>query len=391
MEQILLIVLAVLAAVSVVLLIILLARRPKTPRDLSGALSDLADRQAGAASETRQELLHQFKNLNQISLAASAQAAGSTQRELEALRASVDRRLAQIQADNERQLAQMRATVDKQLNQTLSANISASFSSVSDQLKQVYESMGALKSMTGDILDLKRVLSSVKTRGGWGEVQLGALLEEFLSPAQFLREARLSTGPERVDFAVKLPAMGGEVLLPIDAKFPMDMYQAVLRAQDAADAQALARATEALRRAVLEQGKSIRQKYVQPPVTTDFAILFVPSEGLYAQLSSMQTADELRQTHRVMLSGPSTLAALLTSLQLGFQTIAVEQKSEEILALMAAVKRSFSTFSANIESVQKSLHAAQNNLERLSSSARGLERRLHSVESIGKPSMPADD
>lgn len=380
MDPILLIAL-VLGLAILVLLIVLLLRKPADTSALREEMRALRGMNEKAQSLSRQEILSQFKNLNQISLAAISQISSNTGRDLEAMRAAMDRRLAEIQAENEKSLAELRQTVNKNLSETLTDSLAASFQSVSSQLEQVYKSMGEMRSMTADVTDLKRILGNVKNRGTWGEVQLESLLSDILSPSQYAAQLSLSGSAEKVDFAVRLPGDGEKpVYLPIDSKFPMDRYRAVLDAEQYGDDRAKALSRETLLKTVRDEAKKIAAKYILPPDTTDFAVLFVPSEGLYAYLAAADLPFALQRDFRILLAGPSNLSALLNSFQLGFRTLAVERQSGEILKLLGAVKTSFSTFSARLESTQKSLRAAENNLERALAASRGIERRLQGME-----------
>ena len=380
MDPILLIAL-VLGLAILVLLIVLLLRKPADTSALREEMRALRGMNEKAQRLSRQEILSQFKNLNQISLAAISQISSNTGRDLEAMRAAMDRRLAEIQAENEKSLAELRQTVNKNLSETLTDSLAASFQSVSSQLEQVYKSMGEMRSMTADVTDLKRILGNVKNRGTWGEVQLESLLSDILSPSQYAAQLSLSGSAEKVDFAVRLPGDGEKpVYLPIDSKFPMDRYRAVLDAEQYGDDRAKALSRETLLKTVRDEAKKIAAKYILPPDTTDFAVLFVPSEGLYAYLAAADLPFALQRDFRILLAGPSNLSALLNSFQLGFRTLAVERQSGEILKLLGAVKTSFSTFSARLESTQKSLRAAENNLERALAASRGIERRLQGME-----------
>lgn len=380
MDPILLIAL-VLGLAILVLLIILLLRKPADTSALRDEMRALRGMNEKAQSLSRQEILSQFKNLNQISLAAISQISSNTGRDLEAMRAAMDRRLAEIQAENEKSLAELRQTVNKNLSETLTDSLAASFQSVSSQLEQVYKSMGEMRSMTADVTDLKRILGNVKNRGTWGEVQLESLLSDILSSSQYAAQLSLSGSAEKVDFAVRLPGDGEKpVYLPIDSKFPMDRYRAVLDAEQYGDDRAKALSRETLLKTVRDEAKKIAAKYILPPDTTDFAVLFVPSEGLYAYLAAADLPFALQRDFRILLAGPSNLSALLNSFQLGFRTLAVERQSGEILKLLGAVKTSFAAFSARLESTQKSLRAAENNLERAFAASRGIERRLQGME-----------
>lgn len=333
--------------------------------------------------EKLSQTLSEGKNQNQAAMTMLGQMSKDSREGLAEIRQEMDQRLLQMQEENRRQLRDMQHTVDEKLTQTLSEGLDRSFETVGKQLEQVYRSMGEMQTMTADIVDLKRILANVKNRGTWGEVQLESLLSDLLTTGQYEAQFSLSGGREKVDFAIRLPGTSSQpVYLPIDAKFPMDRYQAVLDAQQSANPDALKAAVSALHRMVLDSAKSIRDKYITPPTTTDFAILFVPSEGLYAQLCADGLPQTLQQQFRILLAGPSVLSALLSSLQVGFKTVAIEQRSAEILTLLSAVKTAFGRFSTSLESVQKSLNAASNNLNRAASNSRSIQRSLKNVEML---------
>lgn len=379
--QALLIALCALVAVCLALLLILLLRRPDTAQ-FSGKLSELESGKAAQDAALRSEINSQFKTLSQISLAAISSIGNNTGRELEEMRATLDRQLAALRNENNKSLEQMQSAVDTRLSETLKAGLDTSFHSVSTQLEQVFRSMGEMRAMAGNITDLRNILSGVKNRGTWGEVQLSALISDILAPSQYAEQMTIPGTQDRVDFAIKLPGKESLVYLPIDSKFPMDRYSSVLLSEESGDAADIAAAKNGLVKAVLEEARSIRKKYVVPPYTTDFAVLFVPSEGLYATLAAEDLLYTLQRDEKILLCGPSTLAALLNSLQVGFQTLAIERQSGEILKLLSAVKKSFASFSANLESTRKSIHAAANNLERAAGNSRSIEQKLRSVAEV---------
>ncbi len=371
-----------LAALCLVLLIVLLARRGNTAaalQALSQKLTALENSKTASDASLRGEINHQFQTLSQISMSAISGIGSNTGQQLEEMRATMDRQLAVLRAENQRSLERMQAAVDTRLSETLKTGLDTSFHSVSTQLEQVFQSMGEMRAIAGNITDLRNLLSGVKNRGTWGEVQLASLMRDILAPGQFQEQMAIPGTQSRVDFAIKLPGKGSTVYLPIDSKFPMDRYTSVLLSEESGDAADIAAAKNGLIRAVLEEARSIRKKYVSPPHTTDFAILFVPSEGLYAMLTAEDLLYTLQRDEKILLCGPSTLAALLNSLQVGFQTIAIEQQSGEILKLLSAVKKSFESFSANLESTRKSLHAAANNLERAAGNSRSIQQKLRAV------------
>lgn len=372
----------VLAALCLALLIVLLARRANTSASLqalSQKLAALENSKTTADASLRGEINHQFQALSQISMSAISGIGSSTSQQLEEMRATMDRQLAALRGESQKSLERMQAAVDTQLSEALKAGLDTSFHSVSTQLEQVFQSMGEMRAIAGNITDLRNILSGVKNRGTWGEVQLSSLMRDILAPSQFEEQMTIPGSQSRVDFAIKLPGKGSMVYLPIDSKFPMDRYTSVLLSEESGDAADIAAAKNGLIRAVLEEARSIRKKYVSPPHTTDFAILFVPSEGLYAMLAAEDLLYTLQRDEKILLCGPSTLAALLNSLQVGFQTLAIEQQSGEILKLLSAVKKSFGSFSANLESTRRSIHAAANNLERAAGNSRSIQQKLRAV------------
>jgi len=301
----------------------------------------------------------------------------------ERLKNSVDARLLAIQADNAGKLEEMRRTVDEKLHATLEQRLGESFKLVSERLEQVHRGLGEMQSLAAGVGDLKRVLTNVKTRGTWGEVQLSALLEQLLTVDQFA--ANVATRPgssERVDFAIRLPGKddGAVVWLPIDAKFPVEDYQRLL---DASEPVAVEEAARAIEQRLRSEAKSIREKYVAPPHTTDFALLYLPIEGLYAEaLRRPGLAEALQRDFRVSLSGPTTLAAMLNSLQMGFRTLAIEQRSAEVWAVLGAVKTEFGKFGEALAHTKKKLDEASNSIAKAETRTRQLSRKLKEVEAL---------
>lgn len=299
------------------------------------------------------------------------------------LKIAVESRLTAIQADNASKLDDMRRTVDEKLHATLEQRLGESFKLVSDRLEQVHRGLGEMQHLAAGVGDLKRVLTNVKTRGTWGEVQLSALLEQLLTREQFA--ANVATRPgsnERVDFAIRLPGRddGAEVWLPLDAKFPIEDYQRLIDAVDPATAEEAARAIEAR---IRQEARSIREKYVAPPHTTDFAILYLPIEGLYAEaLRRPGLSESLQRDCRVTLAGPTTLAAMLNSLQMGFRTLAIEQRSAEVWAVLGAVKAEFGKFGEALAHTRKKLDEASNSISKAETRTRQLSRRLKDVEAL---------
>lgn len=305
------------------------------------------------------------------------------------MRSTLETQLQKLQADNERKLEQMRATVDEKLQSTLETRLGESFRLVSERLEQVQRGLGEMQQLATGVGDLKRVLSNVKTRGIFGEVQLAALLEQVLLPEQYQANCAPIPGRnERVEFAVKLPGAddGTPMWLPIDAKFPREDYERLLDAQELADAAAAAEAGAALERAIRLQARQIRDKYLSPPFTTDYALLFLPTEGLFAEvLRRPGLMEGIQRELRVVVTGPTTLAAVLNSLRMGFQTLAIQRRSGEVRELLSAVKTEFGKFGDTLAAVRKSLDAAANKLGKAESKSRTIERHLRNVEAL-----PAD-
>ncbi|MDP3440646.1 MAG: DNA recombination protein RmuC, partial [Azonexus sp.] len=304
----------------------------------------------------------------------------------ERLKLSVETRLTAIQVDNSAKLEEMRRTVDEKLHATLEQRLGQSFQLVSERLEQVHRGLGEMQTLAAGVGDLKRVLTNVKTRGTWGEVQLAALLEQLLTAEQF--SANVATRPdrnERVDFAIRLPGKGdgAVVWLPIDAKFPIEDYQRLLEAQDRCDPAAVEEAAKGIEMRLKSEARSIRDKYVSPPHTTDFALLYLPIEGLYAEaLRRPGLAETLQRDFRVSLAGPTTLAALLNSLQMGFRTLAIEQRSAEVWAVLGAVKTEFGKFGEALAHTKKKLDEASNSISKAETRTRQLSRRLKEVEAL---------
>lgn len=311
----------------------------------------------------------------------------------EALKAVVETKLKEIQEDNSKQLERMRATVDEKLQGTLEKRLGESFKLVSDRLEQVYKGLGEMQTLAAGVGDLKKVLTNVKSRGTWGEVQLGALLEQVLTPEQYEANVSPRGNGERVEFAVKLPGRSdddNEVLwLPIDAKFPIEDYQRLVEAQEQADAVAAEQAANQLEARIKQCAKDISAKYLSPPRTTDFAILFLPAEGLFAEVLRRKGLSDFLQTQcRVMIAGPTTLWSLLNSLQMGFRTLAVQKRSSEVWKLLAAVKTEWSKYGDVLRRVQKKLEEASNTVEDAQTRTRVIGRKLKDVQEL--PSADAN-
>jgi DNA recombination protein RmuC len=310
----------------------------------------------------------------------------ANERRLAEIRGTLENKLKDIQTDNAAKLEQMRQTVDEKLQSTLETRLGESFRQVSERLEQVHRGLGEMQSLATGVGDLKRVLGNVKTRGIFGEVQLGAILEQVMTPEQYAANVPTRPGSaERVEFAVRLPGAAGDpgsqVWLPIDAKFPREDYERLLDAQERADADAAAVAGLALERRIREEGKSIAQKYVEPPHTTDFALLFLPTEGLYAEvLRRPGLVEAMQRDHRIVVAGPTTLSALLNSLRMGFRTLAIEQRSSEVWQVLGAVKTEFGKFAGVLEKTRKKLSEATSVIDQADVRTRAIERKLRGVE-----------
>ena len=309
---------------------------------------------------------------------------------LESVRGIVDLRLQELQKDNAQQIERMRATVDEKLQGTLEKRLGESFKLVSERLEKVHQGLGAMQQLASDVGGLQRVLTNVKTRGGWGEVQLGALLEQLLTAEQFDRnvQTREESG-ERVDYAIKLPGEGNgaAVWLPIDAKFPMEDYQRLITAQESGDSVLTDGAMKDLEAQLKKSAKDICAKYINPPKTTDFALMFLPTEGLYAEaIRRIGLVEQVQRDCRVVFAGPTTLAALLNSLQLGFRTLAIQKRSSEVWNLLAGVKTEFAKFGDSLSKVKDKLDQAASDMDKVAVRSRAITKKLRDVEEL--PSNP---
>lgn len=306
---------------------------------------------------------------------------------LDKMRLTVESQLKALQEDNSLKLGQIRQTVDEKLNETLEKRLGNSFKLVSERLELVHKGLGEMKSLASGVGDLKRVLTNVKTRGVWGEIQLGNLLEQILTNEQYAQNVATIPGSnERVEFAIKLPGRdkeGSIVWLPIDAKFPQEDYQRLLEAQEQANISEAEEAGKALENRIKAEAKDIATKYVSVPHTTDFAILFLPIEGLYAEvLRRPGLCDYLIRNHKVIITGPTTLAALLNSLQIGFKTLAIEKRSSEVWSLLSAVKTEFGKFGDLLDKTHKKLQEASNSIDHAVRKSRTIERKLKTVQEL---------
>ncbi len=302
---------------------------------------------------------------------------------LDALRSSMNANLTSLQNENARALEQMRLTVDDKLQQTLDTKLTQSFQLVNQQLEKVHEGLGEMQTLAGSVGDLKKVLSNVKTRGIVGEIQLGNILKEILAPNQY--EENVATIPgssQRVEYAIKLPASDdGFIYLPVDSKFPLDSYEKVQNALFAGDKEKLAQARKELKTRLRNEAKDIHDKYVAVPYTTEFAIMFLPTESLYAEACNLGLLDELQRNYKVSLAGPGNMAALLNSLQMGFKTLAIQQRSSEVWQLLSSVKNEFEKFAAVLEKTQQHLQQTSDDLDNLVGvRTRAINRKLSSIQ-----------
>lgn len=345
---------------------------------------------ARASREESANTLRRFGEQLQQQLVQLTQ---SNEQKLSEVRATLETKLKDIETQNAAKLEEMRKTVDEKLHATLEQRLGESFKLVSDRLEQVHKGLGEMQSLAIGVGDLKRVLTNVKTRGTWGEVQLAALLEQSLTVEQYAVNVATRPGSsERVEFAIRLPGredgglLASQVWLPIDSKFPVEDYERIVAAHDAADAAAMEEAARALEARIKLEGKAIRDKYVEPPHTTDFAILFLPTEGLYAEvLRRPGLADWLQRECRVTIAGPTTLNAVLNSLQMGFRTLAIEKRSSEVWQVLGAVKTEFGKFGEVLARTKSQLETVAKSIESAEVRSRQMERKLKSVEALPEP------
>ncbi len=377
------------------------ALRDETARALRD-LGEVSGRGVGQLGEAQREQLRLFSErlealtrslaegaaLQRAELATSqTRLSESVKGQLESIRASVSCELEKVRAENAAKLEEMRKTVDEKLHDTLEKRLGESFALVSRRLEDVAKGLGEMQQLAAGVGDLKNVLTNVKSRGTWGEFQLGALLAEILTPDQYA--ANVKTNPrssELVEFAVRLPGRSdetGPVWLPIDAKFPKEDYERLQAAADRADKEAVEQALKGLERRIKDSAKDIHDKYLAPPYTTDFGILFLPTEGLYAEvLRRPGLVDELQRTYRVSVAGPTTLTALLNSLQMGFRTLAIEKRSSEVWRVLGAVKSEFLKFGEVFERVQRKIEDADKILKSAEIRTRAMNRKLRAVEAL---------
>ena len=346
---------------------------------------NLAENQRLRLNETNAAVL----KLTETLTAQQIEGRKAMHEELEKVRQTLSGNLESLRKENEAKLEQMRLTVDEKLQATLDQRLDASFKQVSDRLESVQKGLGEMQSLATGVGDLKRVLTNVKSRGTWGEVQLGALLEDTLTTEQYAEQVQVRPrSNERVDFAVRLPGQdeNGQVWLPIDCKFPHEDYARLVAAQEAADPVEAATAGKALERAIAAQARSVAEKYISPPHTTDFAYLYLPTEGLFAEIVRREGfAAELRAKHRVELAGPSTLTALLNSLRVGFRSLQIQKKSSEVWTELGKVKTAFEKYGDALEAVDVSLERARSKVSDVGKRHRAVVHSLRNVENVALP------
>lgn len=332
--------------------------------------------------ETMSSLMSSIETMSRMLSENLKNSAMIQDKRLEDLAAKMDK----MTAENIRQLDNIRETVDEKLQKTLEERITQSFKTVSDRLEQVHKGLGEMQTLASGVGDLKKVLSNVKTRGILGEIQLGSILEQILSPEQYEENVKTrASGNERVEFAVKMPGSGDDfVYLPIDAKFPGDTYEALMNAYETGDKALVDAASKNLENAVKKAAKDIHDKYIEPPYTTDFAIMFLPFEGLYAEVVKSGLTEKLQREYKVNIAGPTTMAALLNSLQMGFKTLAIQKRSSEVWKVLAAAKTEFGKFQIVIEKTQQRLNQANEELDKLVGvRTRSINRTLKSISDMG--------
>jgi len=344
-------------------------------RDLRQDLANARSEQAAATQSARQELGDRLSDLTR-----------ANEQRLEAVRATVEQRLDVLRTENAQKLDQMRATVDEKLQTTLDERLGQSFKQVSDRLDQVHKGLGEMQSLAVGVGDLKRVLSNVKRRGTWGEMQLGALLAEILIPGQYAINVETIPGTgRRVEFALRMPGRADEPAcwIPIDAKFPVEEWERLQDALERADVDGAEASRKALAGFLRHQARTVRANYVSPPHTSDFAFIYLPTESLYAEMMARAgLADELQREHRVMLAGPSNFLALLNIVQMGFRTVAIEQRTSEVWLTLGAVRTEFRKFGDVLVRAQKKLQEASNTIEEARGKTTTIERRLRDVEGL---------
>lgn len=342
---------------------------------LSASISEKQEAQQNAVSAMLKQLEERFKTFSV-----------ENEQKLEQIRGSVEKRLVYLQEDNNKRLEEMRVVVDEKLQKTLDEKMTRSFNLVSERLEQVYKGLGEMQNLAANVGDLKKVLTNVKSRGIVGEIQLGAILEEILSPEQYEKNVETKKGSGKfVEFAIKLPGdeNGKPVYMPIDSKFPGDTYARLRDAYDSGNTEEIAEAAKLLKQTIRNEAKDIHDKYISPPDTTDFAVLFLPFEGLYAEAVNRGLVEQLQREFKVNIAGPSTMAALLNSLQMGFKTLAIQKRSSEVWTTLRAVKTEFDTFEKVLTTAQERINKANEELDKLVGvRTRQIKRKLKNIESL---------
>lgn len=356
--------------------------RQETIGMVQSSVKNMGDMLSQAQRESMELQSRRLSELNK----QFARTSMDIEQRLENIRISMEKKVSNMTEENNRQLAEMRNTVDEKLQKTLEERIGRSFRQVSESLQQVTRGLGEMQNLAAGVGDLKKVLSNVKTRGIVGEIQLGAILQQILSPEQYEENIAVKGGSERVEYAVKFPGEGDRpVYLPIDSKFPGDAYLNLQDAYDTGDRQLIKIATDNLRNAVIKAAKDIRSKYIQPPQTTEFAILFLPFEGLYAEVLRLGIVESLQRDYRINIAGPTTMAAMLNSFQMGFKSIALQRRSGEVWDTLAKVRTEFEKFGNVLVKTQTKMEQAQKDLETLVGvRTRGIQRALKNVSVLGE-------
>lgn len=364
--------------------------------ELSSSMKGLSDSLISRISEMSKLQQMQVDSMD----TRMARLAETNEEKLEAMRKELESKLNSIMKDNSEKLEAMRMTVDEKLHDTLEKRLGDSFRLVSERLEQVHKGLGEMQILATGVGDLKKVLTNVKTRGIWGEIQLGNILEQILTPDQYYSNiATKKNSQEKVEFAIRLPGKGGdgeEVLLPIDAKFPQEDFQRMVEAGEKGDAAAMEEAAKQLENRIKAEAKRISEKYINPPVTTDFAIMFLPIESLYAEVAKRSgLIEHIQEKYKINISGPSTMAAFLNSLSMGFRTLAIQKRSSEVWALLGTVKSEFTKFGDILDKTNKKLQEASKTIEEATRKTRTIEKKLKNVEALpleeSAPALDAED
>lgn len=379
--------LGVMGVIIIILLVILILRKPKidASSDLK-AMDERLIRMEGEVAKLNPAMDRNFRESRKELADSLERMRGVNEKSFEQMRTSNEKSLEQLRTGNEKKLEEMRETVDEKLKASVEKRFNESFKSISAQLTQVYQGLGEMKNLATGVGDLKKVMEGVKTRGIYGEVQLGAIIEDILNKTQYEENVATKKGSaDRVEFAIKMPGKDKDsiVYLPIDSKFPVENYSRLIAAYDSGSKTEIDKYSKALATDVKEQAKKISTKYLDPPMTTDFGMMFVPTESLYAEILRIPgLSDELRQKYHVSVASPSTLPVALNGLLMGFKTVAIEKRSAEVWQTLGAVKTQFGKFSELLEGVQKKLQESANKIESAKTTSRTIERKLRDVEEL---------